>query len=193
MTAARTHVLIAENYNNGLLLPANSSIPLIQPPNRVDWASMYDELTWTLTCRGITDDGTIGAPANTLPTAFALTARFEYRQAHAGVNYRFQTSAWSNMSDDEVMAHIVEGRAWRGPGQPDPIPDPITGIGDGIICNQLTTGYNATTGLFANKIVVRRTLRHFPQGVRINMLNSTFTGGTHPRFLAGIEVTGKEK
>lgn len=191
MRSARTHILIAENFNGGVKIGGGT--PLLQPPNRVDWASMYDELTWTLTLRGLADGPTIGTPSNTLPSAFLLKGRFEYRQSHAGAAFRFQTAAWSNMSADEVATHIVEGVPLVGPSQNQPIPDPITGVGDGVIADQNTAGYNASTGLFANKIVVRRTFRHFPQGVRVNLTGSSFTGGTNPRFLVGIEVTGKAK
>ena len=186
----QTHVLIAESFNNGIQI--GGSTPFFQPPNRVDWASNYDELTWTLSIAGITDGGSIGAPANTLPTAFSVTARFEYRQMHAGVFYRFQIPRWTNMRDEEISSHIVEQVPWFGPNQAEPVADPVTGMGDGIICTQATTGYNSSTGLFANPIVVRRTLRHFPQGVRVNLSNSSFTGGTAPRFLLGLEVTGKK-
>lgn len=185
----RTHVLIAESFNNGLKL--GGTTPLFQPPNRVDWASMYDELTFTLSVAGITDGGSIGAPGNTLPTAFSIKARFQYRQMHAGTTYRFQTGRWANLSDEEISAHVVEGVGWYGPGQADPAADPVTGAGDGVIATQATTGYNGTTGLFANPIMVRRTLRHFPQGVRVNLDGLAFTGGTDPRVLLGLEVTGK--
>lgn len=185
----RTHVLIAESFNLGI--KPGGSTNLLQPPNRVDWASMYDELTWTLSVAGITDGGSVGAPANALPTAFSVKARFQYRQMHAGTTYRFQTGRWSNLSDEEIAAHVVEGVGWFGPGQPDPAADPVTGVGDGVIATQATTGYNATTGLFANPITVRRTLRHFPQGVRVALDGMSFTGGTAPRVLLGLEVTGK--
>ena len=99
----QTHVLIAESFNNGIQI--GGSTPFFQPPNRVDWASNYDELTWTLSIAGITDGGSIGAPANTLPTAFSVTARFEYRQMHAGVFYRFQIPRWTNMRDEEISSH----------------------------------------------------------------------------------------
>jgi hypothetical protein len=187
--SVRTHVLIAESFNLGLSLTGSTS--RLQPPNRVDWASMYDELTWTLSLAGITDGGSIGSPGNTLPTAFSLKARFEYRQMHAGTTFRFQTPRWSNLSDEEIASHVVEGVGWYGPGQADPPADPVTGVPDGVIATQATTGYNGTTGLFANPIIVRRTLRHFPQGVRVNLSGSSFTGGTAPRFLVGLEVTGK--
>jgi hypothetical protein len=85
----------------------------------------------------------------------------------------------------------VEGLPWVGPGQTLPVSDPVTGMGDGVICTQATTGYNASTGLFANPITIRRTMRHFPQGVRVNLSNSTITGGTSPRVLIGLEVVGK--
>lgn len=187
----RNHVLIAPYYNLGTVMTGSGSTSLTQPPNRVDWASMHDELTWTLTLFGITDGGTVGAPANTLPTAFSLRARFQYRQEHAGAAFRFQTAAWYNLTNTEVASHIVEGRGWVGPGQVDAVADPITGVGDGIIATQATTGYNSSTGLFANPIVVRRTLRNFPEGVRVNLSGSTVTGGTVPRFLVGLEVSGK--
>lgn len=190
---AQTHVLIAEGGTNGLgtVLGGAGVIPLVQPPNRVDWASNYDELTWNLSVLGITDGGTIGSPGNTLPTAFSIVAHFEYRQMHAGLTYRFQTGRWLNMHASEVATHIVEGVPWYGPGQTAPVPDSITGVGDGVICTQATAGYNGTTGLFANPIVLRRTLRHFPQGVRVNLSGSSFTGGTVPKVLLGLEVTGK--
>jgi hypothetical protein len=152
---------------------------------------MFDELTWTLTIAGITDGGTIGAPANTLASAFSISARFEYQQRHIG-SYGFQQNRWSNMHASEVATHIVEGLPWVGPGQTLPVSDPVTGMGDGIICTQATTGYNASTGLFANPITIRRTMRHFPQGVRVNLSNSTITGGTSPRVLIGLEVVGKK-
>lgn len=186
---SRTHVLIAESYNLGLSLTGSTALQ--QPPNWVDWASMYDELTWTLTLAGITDGGSIGAPGNSLPTAFSLKARFQYRQMHAGTTYRFQTPRWSNLSDEEITSHVAEGVGWYGPGQADPVADPVTGVGDGVIATHTTTGYNGTTGLFANPIIVRRRLRHFPAGVRVNLDGSSFTGGTAPRFLVGLEVTGR--
>lgn len=187
--ATRNHVLIAPYFNGGWQV--NGSTAKVQPPNRVDWASMYDELSWRLILFGITDGGTPGAPANTLPTAFNVSARFQYRHPHVGTTFRFQTPGWYNLSDEEIGSHVVEGVGWYGPGQADPAADPVTGVGDGIIATQATTGYNATTGLFANPIIVRRTLRHFPEGVRVNLSGSSFTGGTDPRFLLGLEVTGK--
>jgi hypothetical protein len=186
---SRTHVLIAEQFNLGIK-QAHSTY-LAQPANWVDWASMYDELTWTLTVLGITDGGTVGTPANTLATAFSVKARFQYRQMHAGSVYRFQTARWSNMTEDEVGTHVVEARPLYGPGQAPPTVDPVTGVGDGVIATHLTTGYNGTTGLFANPIVVRRTMRHFPAGVRVNLDGLSFTGGTAPRALVGLEVCGK--
>lgn len=187
MALTRTHVLISEAFNLGVKV--GGTTPLMQPPNRVDWASMYDELSWTLSLKGITDGGSVGAPGNTLPTAFSLSARFQYRQMQTG-SYRMQAPRWVNLTDEEIASHVVEGVGLYGPNQADPAADPVTGTPAGVIATQATTGYNSATGLFANPIVVRRTLRHFPQGVRM-VLDLTFTGGTDPRALIGLEVVGK--
>ncbi|MHA3021276.1 hypothetical protein ACXPWS_13580 [Mycobacterium sp. BMJ-28] len=159
---------------------------------------MYTELNWTISFLGITDGGTPGSPANPLPTAFIVKARFEYRQMHAGIFYRFQMPRWTNMSEDEVATHIVEQTPWYGPGQAEPVADPITGVGDGVIASYgntgagipNTAGYNPATGLFSTPITLRRTLRHFQQGVRVNATGTSVTGGTTPRFLLGIEYLG---
>lgn len=191
----RTHVLISEPFNIGYSIVGSTNSR--QPPNRVDWPAMYDELTWTLTLRGITDGGQPGAPANTLPSAWTLACRFQYRQMHTGDTARFQKPRWWNLTEREVATHCVEGVPLYGPGQPEPVADPITGVGNGIIATHLTAGYQASgadvAGLFTNPIRVSRTFRHFPMGMRlvISQTDSSFTGGTTPRFLLGLEVVGK--
>ncbi|MCV7069126.1 hypothetical protein H7H51_31505 [Mycolicibacterium farcinogenes] len=92
MGNARTHVFIAQDWNGGLRI--GGSVPLIQPPNRFDWRSNYDNyIVWQLAIRGITDGGLPGAPANALPAAFALKARSNTKRPHSGQTYRHQSSA----------------------------------------------------------------------------------------------------
>lgn len=161
----RTHVLISEEFASGIR--PGGTTPLVQPPNRVDWASMYDELTWTLSVSG----------TNGSPTAWELKARFQYRQMHAGTTYRFQTPRWFDLADEQIASHVVEGVGWYGPGQADPV-----GGAAGVIANQTTD--------LSTPLVVTRTLRHFPEGVRM-VLDLSITGGTDPKVKVGLEVTGK--
>lgn len=161
---SRTHVLISEPYNGGIGLA--DSTPLEQPPNWVDWASMYEQLTWTMSVSGVT-----GAP-----TAWQVRAKFQYRQMHSGATYRFQTPRWYDLSEEQIASHVVEGVGWYGPGQPD------AGAGLGIIATQATD--------VASPLVVSRSLRVVPAGVRV-LLDLSFTGGTAPKVKLGLEVTGK--
>lgn len=162
---SRTHVLISEKFNGGI--KPGGSTPLIQPPNWVDWASMYEELTWTLSIEGVTGS----------PTSWSLGARFQYRQSHSGAAYRFQVPRWYDLADEQIGTHVVEGVGWYGPGQADPV-----GGAAGVIATQASS--------LTTPIVITRTIRHFPEGVRV-ALDLAVAGGTDPRVKVGLEVTGK--
>lgn len=164
----RTHVLIAENYGGGMKMDLSDGTSIYQPPNRVDWASMYDELFWTISLTG--------APSGT-PTTWALTAKFQYRQMHANSTFRHQVPRWYDLSDEQIASHVVEGVGWYGPGQSDP------GGAAGTIATQATD--------LSSPLVVARALRHFPQGVRL-VLGITVSGGSTPKIPLGVEVIGKD-
>lgn len=194
----RTHVLISEGFNLGVSIGGSTN--KLQPPNRVDWNAMYDEVEFNLTIPGITDGGTQGNPTGTFPTAWSLFARFERRQMHGdGTTARFQKPRWWNLSEREMATYTVEGVPLRGPGLPEPTIDPIVGVGDGLIASEATPGYNATgagiKGLFTNPVRITRRFKHIPPGLRmvIPTTASSFTGGTAPRFVIGLEVTGFRK
>lgn len=161
--ASRTIVLINSGYGGGMLLDGTDTTSYNQPPNLVDF-SVFDQLTWMLS---------IDSAATGTPTTWSLTAKFQYRQMHAGSTYRFQTPRWSDLSDEEIASHVVEGVGWYGPGQADP------GGSAGIIANESTS--------LASPLTVRRTLRNFPTGVRL-VLTVAQTGGTSAKIPLGLEV-----
>lgn len=131
---------------------ANPEIRLEQPPYRMDfgWCS---ELTWELRVTG-----TYGSPS-----AWSLGVKFQYRQDHTS-GYQYTAPTWSDLDDYTISSDVVGGKGWYSGTFTPP-----TNGDFGIVADNTST----------LPLMVKRTLKNFPIGVRV-VLDPKFTGGTNP-------------
>lgn len=164
MTFGKTHNLVSSGVGTHYLKPTGTPVPLIQPPNPMDFGSYADELTWQIRVASV-----VGAP-----TAWSLGAKFQVCTPNTSGN-QYQFPEWFDLDELQVQHCIVEGVGWYAAGNTPP-----TGGAFGTIATQAA----------ALPLRAQRTIRNFGLRCRV-ALDLQMTGGTDPGLRVDINVHAK--
>lgn len=164
MTFGKTHNLVSSGLSSYYLKPSGVPVPLVQPPNPMDFGSYADELTWQIRVASV-----VGAP-----TAFTFRAKFQVCTPNTS-GYQYEFPVWNDLEAKQVERCIIEGESWYSGGNPVP-----TAGNFGIIATE-------TTPL---PMRAQRTIRYFGLRCRV-LLDLTMTGGTDPGLRVDINVHAK--
>lgn len=164
MLFGKTHNLVSSSPGSYYLKPGGVPIPLVQPPNPMDFGSYADALTWQVRIASV-----VGAP-----TSWSLRAKFQVCVPNTS-GYQYEFPVWHDLDATQAARCIVEGVGWHTDGNPPP-----EGGKFGLIASE-------TTPL---PVMVQRTIRHF--GLRCRLLfDLPMVGGTDPGLRIDVNVTAK--
>lgn len=164
MTFGKTHNLVSSGSAAHYLKPGGVPIPLVQPPNPMDFGSYADELTWQIRVASVVGD----------PTAYSFRAKFQMCMPNT-TGYQYEAPVWYDLGAPQVAKYIVEGEGWYSDGN-----EPPTGGNFGLIASEPTP----------LPVGVQRTIRHFGLRCRL-LLDLQMTGGTDPGLRVDINVHAK--
>lgn len=171
-------------WSNSSAATGQTELPWELPAHPNGWHQQFDELTFIVSVLGT---------CGTAPSAWSLSARFEYRLPHT-IGQEWMFPVWVPFSAVGVQTRVVEGCAPSGPNHPLVIDG-----GYGLIADQ-TDGLSTsvTTPIQApgispasSRVTVSRTVSHQGAGVRLKFLPA-FTGGdSTTRIMGTVVVAGR--